>query len=82
MDLPDGQLRGKVGPWAHLMTLHSARLWCPSNWCAGRQQTCGATRESVFVKPTHLASSLFFLFFFKYDANIVEASDRLCSKMI
>lgn len=29
MDLPDGELRGKVGPWAHLMTLHNAWLRLP-----------------------------------------------------
>lgn len=29
MDLPDGELRGKVGPWAHLMTLHKAWLHLP-----------------------------------------------------
>lgn len=29
MDLPDGELGGKVGPWAHLMTLHNAWLCLP-----------------------------------------------------
>lgn len=29
MDLPDGELGGKVGPWAHLMTLHNVWLRLP-----------------------------------------------------
>lgn len=47
MDLPDGELRGKVGPWAHLMTLHNVWLCLPFRGRAGVGRGWGAISNCI-----------------------------------